>query len=324
MRKKIIGILICTLVISVFCVPIAGSTNISYKQDSSNPGILNTEDKSAYSKRGNNLDNWGITDSIDLTGYKAAMLRFVQTYTIVPIDGPDIGYVKITDNGGSSWTTLKEIQGQTLEWQDVLIDIGQWAGKTVKIGFEFKTEDSSDSFGWYVDKILIDAEGEFVYLEDFEEYEVGDDWGDWVVTTKSSLNSPPTIPEISGPNNANINTPYQYSFHSFDPELDDISYYIIWGDGNITDWTEPQSSGSSSYTEKHEWAEEGTFKITAQAKDTHNAKSGWSDEFEVKVKKGRSRPSTNQLFLQILEKLLEQLQSSFPIVNKIIESIVNF
>jgi len=322
LRKKIIGILICTLVITAFCVPIAGSANISYKQDSTNSGVFITQDKSAYSRRGNNLDNWGITDTIDLTEYKAAMLIFFQTYNIVPVDGPDTGYIKITDNGGSSWTTLKEVQGQTLDWQETLIDIGQWAGKTVKIGFEFETGDSSDSFGWYVDKIRIDAEGEVIFLEDFEEYNIGDDWGDWVVTTKSSLNSPPTNPEISGPNNANLNGIYQYTFHSFDPELDDISYYIVWGDGNITGWTEPQSSGSSSYTEKHQWTEEGTFKITAQAKDSHNYKSDWSEEFEVIVKKGRSRQSTNVFFLQVLGKLLEQLQSSFPIVNKIIESLV--
>jgi len=274
LRKKIIGILICTLVITAFCVPIAGSANISYKQDSTNSGVFITQDKSAYSRRGNNLDNWGITDTIDLTEYKAAMLIFFQTYNIVPVDGPDTGYIKITDNGGSSWTTLKEVQGQTLDWQETLIDIGQWAGKTVKIGFEFETGDSSDSFGWYVDKIRIDAEGEVIFLEDFEEYNIGDDWGDWVVTTKSSLNSPPTNPEISGPNNANLNGIYQYTFHSFDP------------------------------------------------KDSHNYKSDWSEEFEVIVKKGRSRQSTNVFFLQVLGKLLEQLQSSFPIVNKIIESLV--
>jgi hypothetical protein len=250
------------------------------------------------------------------------MLKFSQDYDIIPVGGTDKGYVKISDNGGSSWTTLKEIQGQTPDWTQTLIEINQWAGKTVLIGFEYKTGADSNSYGWYVDKILIDTDVGIVYREDFDEYDIGDDWGDWVVTTKSSFNQKPTPPEIDGPNNGNINTLYEYSFHSFDPDLDKISYYIEWGDGNITDWTEPQPTGSSTYVEEHQWPEEGTYIIKAQAKDSHDAKSDWSDEFEVKVKKGRDRHSANSLFLQILERLLEQLHSSFPILNKVIGSLV--
>lgn len=317
MRKKIVGILICTLVITAVCIPIAGSATYP------NYGALKPHDNSAYSKKGSNLDNWGISESIDLGGYNSAVLKFFHQYNILPIDGLDTGYVKISDNGGSSWTTIKELQGQTIEWQETLIPINQWIGKTILIGFEFETGSNSVSQGWYVDKISVDAEGELVYTEDFEEYDLGYYWGDWVVTFQSSLNSAPIKPFIEGPSNGNINTLYEYSFQSFDPELDNISYYIDWGDGNITDWTAPQSGDStSSYKEKHEWTGEGTYSITAKAKDAHNAESEWSDEFEVKIKKSRSKQSTNSLFLQLFEKLLEQLHSSFPIVNKFIESIV--
>lgn len=325
MRKKIVGIFICTLVITAVCVPIAGSATFCYEHGSTNSdyGMIETQDKSAWSKKGDNLDNWGITESIDLGGYIGAMLIFFHQYNILPIGGSDIGYVKISDNGGSSWTTLKEVEGIIIDWEKIMIEIDAWAGKTVLIGFEYITGDSSDSQGWYVDKISIEAVRENVYYEDFEEYDIGDYWGDWVVTTKSSLNSPPIRPKINGPNNGNLNTDYEFAFQSFDPELDNISYYIEWGDGHITDWTTPQSGdSSSSYNEIHNWTEEGTYTITAKAKDSHGAESGLSDEFKIIIEKSRNRQSTNLLFLQILEKLLEQLHSSFPIVNRVIELIV--
>lgn len=326
MRKKIVGILICTLVITAVYLPITGSATLSYEHGltCSNYGMLETQDLSAWSKKGSNLDEWGISEPIDLEGYHSASLIFFQQYNILPPSGEDTGYVKISDNGGSSWTTLKEVQGQVTEWEKNDLEITPWAGKTVLIGFEYKTGDSSISQGWYVDKIKIQAENDLPYTEDFEDYDIGDYWGDWVVTIRSSFNSPPIPPIINGPNNGNIDTLYEYSFRSFDPELDNISYFIYWGDGSTTDWTEPQSGDSaSSYNEKHSWTEEGMFTITAKAKDYHEAQSELSEGFEVNIViKSRNRQSTNLLFLQLFEKLLEQLHSSFPIVNKFIESIV--
>jgi len=289
-------------VITTVCVPIAGSTNISYKQGLNDPncGLLATQDKSAYSKRGNNLDNWGITESIDLTQHHSAMLIFFQDYDIVPVGGSDTGYVKISDNGGSSWTTLKEVQGQTIDWEQNFVEINQWAGKTILIGFEYKTGGSSISQGWYVDKIAIDTEEGIVYLEDFEDYNVGDHWGDWVVTVKSSLNTPPIPPQIDGQNNGNINTLYEYSFLSFDPELDNISYYIEWGDGNITDWTEFQSGdASSAYREQHKWSEEGTFTIKAKAKDPNGLESDWGT---LKVTVPKNKPIIDRPVLKFIQQ----------------------
>lgn len=316
MKKKIVGILVCTLVIATVWVPMAGSITISSKHGSTDPTQepLNTQSKSAFSKRGDNLDNWGITESIDLTGATKADLMYSQHYNIVPVDGPDKGYVKISDDGGSSWTKLCEVQGRTTEWEQNRIEINKWTDKTVLIGFEYKTEANSISVGWYIDDIIIDADGSTVYDEDFEDYDIGDDWGDWIIWLLDSLNEPPFAPTINGPDSGNPNVPYTYTFHAYDPNFDNVSYYIEWGDGTLTDWTEFQPSGV--YSEDHAWSEEGTYTIRAKAKDIYEAESDWST-LQVSIKK--SKLLTNSLFLQLLERLLERIPSSLLIFNRIIE-----
>lgn len=234
MRKKTVGIFVCMLVIATIWAPMAGSFVISSKHGSTDPtqGPLNTQDfgnksgtNCAFSKIGDNLDNWGITESIDLTGATQATLMYSQHYHIVPVDGPDKGYVKISDDGGSSWTILSEVQGVTTQWEQNRIEINQWKNKTVLIGFEYKTEANSISVGWYVDNIIVDGGGP-VYDEDFEDYIIGDAWEDWIVWELTGLNYPPFPPTINGPNSGNPNENYTYTFSAYDPDFDDVSYYI--------------------------------------------------------------------------------------------------
>jgi hypothetical protein len=316
LRKKIVGILICTLVIATVLVPIAGSTTIFTKNNTTGPdyGMLSTQSKVGFSKKGSNLDNWGITDSIDLKAATTVTLLFRHYYEILPVDGNDHGYLKISDNGGSSWTTVEEYQGKPFDWVETIIPIDAWAGETIKIGFEYETGADSVSRGWYVDRILIDADGLIIFSEDFEEYDVGDDWEDWIVTVQfDPENTEPDPPEINGPNSGKINTPLQYNFKAYDLDFDNVSYYIDWGDDSITDWTAFQPSGSVTYNEAHTWTETGTYTISAKARDEYLEESEWS-EFEVKITKSRDRQSSSLLFL----KLLDQILSAIPILNKII------
>ncbi|MCK5613980.1 hypothetical protein KAR91_69600, partial [Candidatus Pacearchaeota archaeon] len=85
---------------------------------------------------------------------------------------------------------------------------------------------------------------------------------------------PPSDPTISGEQNGNVGTSYEYTFTSTDPEGGTVSYYIKWGDGDITDWTTPQASGTP-YKESHTWSESGTYTIEAKARDTQGAESNW-------------------------------------------------
>ena len=165
------------------------------------------------------------------------------------------------------------------------------------IGFEYKTEANSISVGWYIDNIIINIEGITVYDEDFEDYDIGDDWGDWIIWHLDSLNEPPFAPTINGTTSGNPNVAYTYTFSAYDPNLDDVSIYIEWGDGTLTDWTEFIPS-SGVYSEDHTWSEEGTYIIRAKAKDTQEAESDWET---LEVTMPRNRLLIKSLFLQFLQ-----------------------
>jgi outer membrane protein assembly factor BamB len=115
----------------------------------------------------------------------------------------------------------------------------------------------------------------------------------------------PSKPDIDGPTSGKPNTPYTYSFTSIDPDNDQVSYYIEWDDGNITDWTAPKPSGEP-YTESHIWDTKGTYTIKAKAKDTDGYESDWGT---LTVTMPRDKSTDNMLLLRILERfpLLQRL-----------------
>ena len=103
-------------------------------------------------------------------------------------------------------------------------------------------------------------------------------------------NEAPSPPEIDGKTSGEAGTSYEYSFTSTDPDGDEISYYIKWGDNEITDWTDFQAS-ATEYTESHTWDDEGTYTIEAKAKDTYGAESEWSTlKIEMPVIKLYQKP----------------------------------
>jgi hypothetical protein len=85
---------------------------------------------------------------------------------------------------------------------------------------------------------------------------------------------PPIIPTISGPTSGKANQNYNYTVVSTDPEGNNISYYVDWGDGSNTGWLGLFSSGYK-LTVNHTWNKKGTYIIKAKAMDNHSAESGW-------------------------------------------------
>lgn len=87
---------------------------------------------------------------------------------------------------------------------------------------------------------------------------------------------PPEAPQINGQINGKINTLYEYSFYSVDPDGDDVYLWIEWGDGTVEqdDWIGPYSSGEK-ITISHSWAEKGDYEIKAKTKEINGAESKW-------------------------------------------------
>ena len=311
MKKKITGILVCMLMITTMFVSIAGSLPSSSNNNSYNQTykMLNNLDKCAYSGKGNNLDKWGITPSIELESPAQVILSLVSSHKIFD---PDHGYIKISTNGGSSWDILEDIQGNTGdEWKNIEINIDEYAGKTVLIGFEYKTGSNSNSDGWYVDRIEVKVNTVSEYAEDFENFDIDDYWEDWIIAIKmGSHNQPPDNPLINGPDKGTAGHEYNYSFKSIDLNLDNVSYYIDWGDGTFTDWTIFYDHVSAGHVETHKWSK-GNYEIKAKAKDENGAESGWST---LAITMPRSKV-LNYNF-NLLERLFEKFPFLFIIIKE--------
>jgi len=87
-------------------------------------------------------------------------------------------------------------------------------------------------------------------------------------------NHPPDPPIIDGPAEGTAGEEYEYTFLSVDPNGDDVSYFVDWGDDTNSDWIGPYESGEE-VTVSHTWSEQGGYTIRAKAKDEHGAKGDW-------------------------------------------------
>ena len=108
--------------------------------------------------------------------------------------------------------------------------------------------------------------------------------------------SPPTVPDITGPSSVKSGESQEYTFSSTDPEGDDISYYIDWGDNSGEICLGPFPSGDEIKS-SHTWNEDGTYEIRVKAQDIHGFES---DNATLQVSTPRVKTFNNP-FLQFLE-----------------------
>ena len=125
-------------------------------------------------------------------------------------------------------------------------------------------------------------------------------------------NQPPSNPTITGPTSGKPGTSYSYTFTTaLDPDGDEVSYYIEWGDNSTSGWTGYIPSGPPGYSESHSWSSNDNYTIRCKAKDEFDAESGWG-ELTVKIPRDKS---INNLFLRFLQ--------SHPYLFPIIKHILN-
>lgn len=109
------------------------------------------------------------------------LLRFRQWWSY---ESSDRGYVQIqtfdetTGTWPSGWTTLKEVYSYDGTWHQARVDLTEYAGKWIRIGFHHsdETEDSSgivhhyEGLGWYIDAVEIVRQvvPQFSGTQDFE------------------------------------------------------------------------------------------------------------------------------------------------------------
>ena len=114
---------------------------------------------------------------------------------------------------------------------------------------------------------------------------------------------PPNKPSIYGTMQGIPDKIYDFGFVSTDPENDDITYDIDWGDGNIETDIGPFPSGEI-ISRSHSWDETGTYLIQARAKDEFDNPSVWSGQ-EIIV------PRNKAFNFNLLELLFERFPRVF-------------
>ncbi|PNX47378.1 MAG: hypothetical protein BV457_05790 [Thermoplasmata archaeon M9B1D] len=125
------------------------------------------------------------------------------------------------------------------------------------------------------------------------------------------LNLPPGNPLIYGRINGKLGNEYEYSFVSIDPDEDNVTYSINWGDGTNEVMIGPCESGSKVSVD-HIWLKQGKYTIHSKARDVYGGESEWSS-FEVSIMKSKSIT---------LKNIFERLIQGFPFMVKILNQIV--
>jgi hypothetical protein len=148
-------------------------------------------------------------------------------------------YVKITYNGITNEPTLTIYVDNVLE-----ADITHWVCPFYNYEFTLAKigKRSNNATGYFNGKI-----DEFKIIK----YGGGNE------------QNPPTI---TGPTNGKAGINYDFTFVANDPEGDDVSYYIDWGDGTFEDWFGPYPSGQE-VIKTHKWFVNGSYDIKARSMD---------------------------------------------------------
>jgi hypothetical protein len=121
--------------------------------------------------------------------------------------------------------------------------------------------------------------------------------------------SEPDAPTITGPS-GDAKTAYDYKVVTTDPQGDQVSYYIDWGDSTNTGWIGPFASGAEQ-TQSHTFSAKGNYTIKAKAKDVAGHESDWGT---LTV----SMPYKFNPFQQLIEKLFERFPNAFPVLRQLL------
>jgi len=130
----------------------------------------------------------------------------------------------------------------------------------------------------------------------------------WAIIT--GTNNPPSTPNITGPASAKPKVEIEYTFSTTDPELNNVFYFIDWGDGTNSSWVGPYVSGEEIKI-KHKWSTKNVYAIKCKAKDTIGAESNWGT-FEVTIP--RYKFIGNIFISRFLERFFKNVYSFYFLI----------
>ncbi|SEN50385.1 immune inhibitor A domain-containing protein [Lihuaxuella thermophila] len=119
-----------------------------------------------FSDLGDNVNTRMTSPEIDLTGVTKAGLSFDSWRDIET--GYDYLYVNIIDVATNQKTTLTSYDDTTGGWVKEELDLSSFAGKKIKVEFNYVTDAGWVQEGFYADNISVTADGTQVFFDDAE------------------------------------------------------------------------------------------------------------------------------------------------------------
>jgi hypothetical protein len=186
MKKKIVGILICMLMIVATVLPVTSTSNLDnnlLKEQG-----VSSNDKSPVSLQANHCLWSGIgsnlTNTAKTPAFTVPITNILTLWKQYEIHSPDEAYIEISADGGMTWTVLEFINGYQADWKQNFLDLSAYEGLTVIIGFVYNTVSNSQSKGWHIDAISFLGGGSGTYVEDFETGAPGWILNGWTIVEK--------------------------------------------------------------------------------------------------------------------------------------------
>ncbi len=106
----------------------------------------------------------------------------------------------------------------------------------------------------------------------------------WVILISGcKKNHAPLTPDIpEGPAIGVVNIAYNFSIEAIDPDDDSVAARYVWKDGDTSNWSPFEISGSIIFL-SHSWSETGTYFVKAQVQDNNGALSNWSEPCSIRI-----------------------------------------
>ncbi len=142
-----------------------------------------------------NQSNHTLSRSLDLTGTTAPIFSFASSWSIE--QDYDYGYVEVSEDGGTTWTFLKDMDGiftdtnpngsnqgwgLTNEGAGTLrFDLTAYAGKTIMLRLRYSTDPGTLWNGWFVDDFALTDGATTLFTDNVENPPNGWTSNGWVI-----------------------------------------------------------------------------------------------------------------------------------------------
>jgi VCBS repeat-containing protein len=138
------------------------------------------------------------------------------------------------------------------------------------------TTNTDGDYVYYTPTVGYSGDDSFTYT--INDGNGGTDTGAVSITVQP--NAPPNKPsKPSGTSEGKLNTPYNYSTSTTDPNSHQLYYLWDWGDDTQSDWLGPYNSGATAEA-THTWTVKASS-VKVKAKDIYGAESDWSESLPI-------------------------------------------